>query len=1164
VRPPGRESRRLPLFSPIALLAALALAGCRGSGSAAGLGYSPAGSFAVQGINVQEGTIWQLNRAIRIEFNHPVDPLTLNFGSVRIRGLTGLASQTPVTGTFEIAAEDQGRVVIFRPNCPRSDTLDDGGLLPGGFDYEVSVATSGESAIALRDSAGRPLERGIRRTFRTPSPPAEPLFLDESPAPPILLQTRFPVGLNLLSVPDPVVELVFDQSIDPRSTNLNLDEIALYYADGVAGTAGESDFPPENRVPGRLVLLDNCGVGGATVHYLITGVLPPGRRLRLVVKNTFSDLVGQSNVGDQMPPDHLTPTLAEFYADPSFGAAELTADEFRDGFEQSAWLDLEEPLPLPNALWQPGSVSGALVFPGIFVAEDQDLILLAGVSELNTDGVLTFTDDEGRPHVNNQGVLNVDDVRIEAGATLRCIGRNPLVIYATGDVVINGLLDVSGFNAIWPSSLNSPQFTEGGAAGVCGGGQGGDSSWANVTETPRGETGDGPFSITHGGGQGGEGSWQDADASALNTQGLMRIMAAGGGGGGFARTLNHSILFNQWPLEWRPTSVDDAGPDHDAVKHPRWNIVWNPDTDSPAYGAEDGRRAPSIDNTAPPTNPGSTGLYGMEDLAVDTVPAPETSGANLDPAWTSGDVPPYNYGHPTFGPDGGRAGPPIFVRDDDLFDDFWGIRLAADGSTVRGELLAPWAGAGGGGGGDSCLIERGTAPTLREVLPLRPFNKSPGAGSSGWTDYHKGAGGGGGGGQLLVFALGDIEVGAAARVKANGGYGWSGNSLTGVNWTISGSGAGAGGHVVLHTNSRLDLSAIAIGSASNASQIGNLTAANVVQSFGGRRGWAAPILNNNDGNDDFMASRGGAGGNGVIQIHVADPDRDIVWPPAAANGIRDYLGDPVDPDRLEEILALFARPNPFALIPFFHSRTMVQSRWIDSGLAGLRTSADPDPAAWDFPRFADALLGFGGQDLTTGRILATNGRVIPLHTVATGATTAATFGSYEMVVPGATAFFAPLWLRNPALLIGYDLLPDAGGSLTFEVVGAAYDRDADVLRLQSRLADGPLVFALNAENPVWSVRAKFLRLEAAGVKDSVPSNVEVRIEFQGARPEAAGSNLPGTPLPGVNEWTSDFAALDGCRFFRWRAILDSDAQRTGYLPTAPQPSLDYLKIPFVW
>lgn len=1142
----------------------LVLAGCKGAGGLDADGRPTAGALVVTGVNVRDGDVWQLNRTLRIEFNHPLDPTSISFGTVRIRGLSGAAAARPVIGTFELPEADGGRVLLFRPTCPRADELDDGGLLPGGFEYELSIPTSAENPTALRDLSGRRLERGLRRTFRTPAPPTEPLFLDDLATPPVLLEARFPTGLNLFSIPDPIVELHFDQSVDPRSVNLSTNRVILHYASGVVGSPGELDFPDANVVPGALVLRENCGSGGGVVEYRITGVLPPNRRLRLTVRRDFVDLVGQAPVGDQVPPDHVTPSLAEFYADPSFGTAEPTADEFRDGFETTAWLALDEALPLPAATWQSGSLTGQLSFPGNFVPEDQDLILLAGNSILITDTSVPFTDGTGRQHVVDRGVLRVNDVTIAAGATLRCYGTNPLVIYATGKVTIDGTLDLSGFNGRWPTSLNSPQFTEGGAAGACGGGQGGDACWAGLTETARGETGDGPFGITHGGGQGGEGGWQDDAIGNLTTSVLMRQMVGGGGGGGFARTLNQSVLFDQWPTtpDFKPTSTDDAGPDHNPVRHPQRHVVWTPDPNSPAYGAEDGLRAPTIDNNLPESAPGSVGLFGMEDLAVDRQPAPETT-ASVDPAWTTGTVPPFDYGNPTDGPDGGRAGPAIFQADGNLDDDFWGVRLNADGSTSRGELLAPWAGAGGGGGGDSCTIVR-TQATLREDIPLRPFVKTPGGGGAGWTGYHKGAAGGGGGGQLLLFALGDVKLGAAARLKANGGVGYCGEALTGVTWTMSGSGGGAGGHLVLHTNGRLDLSEIQVGTASNASQIGNLTPAHTVQAFGGRRGWAAPVLTNTDGNDDFQFSRGGSGANGVIQVHVADPARDVAWPSAANAGIREYLGDPVDPDRLEEILALFATPQPYALVPFFHTRTMAQSQWLDTGLAGLRSSADPDPQQWTLPDYADALLAFAGVDTSDGRVLTTASKVTPLAEIATAATSAAAFDSFEMSVPAASSHFDPLWLRNPALMIGYDLLPDAAGSLTFEIVGGSYERANDLLRLQTRPSDGPLTFALNPGRPTWAIRAKFFRLESSGVKDFMPANVAVRFEFQGARPDGNGTDEPGTPIPGPNDWTSDLALLDGCRFFRWRVILDADALRDGFSPTQPQPSLDYLKLPFVW
>lgn len=1169
------------------LLSALVLGSlpaCKGGsssvgGSGNGNPYNPTGEFTVLGLNILEGQVWQLNRPIRIEFNHPLDPSSVNFSSIQIRSTHASATGHPVTGTFSLAPNEDGRVLVFRPTCPTDNANSNGAFLPGGIGYEITMPVGSTSGEVLRDTSNRPLSKSLRRSFVTPRPPAEPLFLDLNPGAASITEVVFPTGLNLFTMPDPVIQIQFNQAIDGRPSNLNTERLFLLYSAGVIGSGSEDTFPATNKLPGTLVLVENCTESGALVHFVVSGLLPPNRKLRLQMTNVFRDIVGLTNVEDMLWEPHVTPTLSEIYADPSWAESSETVDEFRDDFTTTAFLDADAEVPLPFATYGPGYVAASFEFGGTYTGKD--FTISTPYRELYTDSTQPFTDDAGVQHVLNNGVLNVEDFTINQNAVLRCRGKVPLVVYATGTVTINGELNLSGNNAKWPSSLQSPQFSESGANGECGGGQGGDACWVGIAETPRAETGDGPFGITHAGGQGGEGVYADGKYAGGDDQNqTFRLVAGGGGGGGFARTLNETPYWSKWPQgqDWKPVGVDNAGPDHQASRHPQWDVVWVPDPDSPAYGAEDGVRGTSADNTVDPGASTYSGGYGIEDLQKDPDVTPSELGSNLDPAWTTGTEPAFDFGNPTLGPDLGRGGPAVFVKDGDLKDDFWGRRLNANGTVSVGELLSPWAGSGGGGGGDSVAVNR---PDLDGVagpdpiplyIPLNPFQRSFGGNTTGWVKYRKGAAGGGGGGQCLIFSIGSIKLGALGKVSCSGGVGFSGESVIYTDNGVSGSGGGSGGHVVLHSASGLDLSAFSIGSASNAGQFTNLTppaAGEPVQAFGGRRGWSCPnhlpkVGSVDDGNGDFRIGRGGGGANGVIQIHVPDPLNDIVWPAAAAAGIKDYIGDPVNTDKLEEALALFTAPTAYALIPFFASSSMAQSEWIDTGLAGLRLSPNQTPGSWVYPDYASTLHRFGGTANATGLVNVTNEQVDLLPVIATGSTLAVTFDAYELTVPAASLIFDAKYLRNPELLVGFDVFPKAAGTKAFQVVGAEYQRAADRLRVQTRVSDTPMTFEVDPNSPTWNIRAKFFRIETTGTRDRLPSNATIKIEFQGANESAAGSNEPGTPFPGATDWTSKLSDLKGYRWIRWRMTFDLDAQSTGADLNTPRPLVDYLKLPFVW
>ena len=1169
------------------LLSALGAAGCSGGGSDDGGGV---GQFKALNTNVEDGVAWELNRPIRIEFNHRLDPASVSFGSVLIRPLDNAILGHPVTGSFELEPGSGDRVLIFRPSCPTNQDNDNGGFVPGGYRYELTLPTQEDFAgTVLRDVSGRPLSVGLTRRFRTPIPPGEPLFLDPLPTPPRFVSVDWPQGLNLFTAPDPLLRIAIDQPVDGGSDNLNTDNVFVLYSDGEIGQSGQNDFPDENRVPGILVLGANCTSVGAELLFQVSGLLPPHRRLRLVMENTFRDLAGQTNLARvNWSPDHETPSLAQLYRDPTWQESELAVDEFRDSFDSALYVAGAEELTLPPAAVADGEVTAGFDFPGRFVTEDADVFVQYCSSlEIFTDGSTLFADSLGNTFTVQNGVLYVDDFKIEPGATLRGRGRSPLVIYATGDVTIDGVLDASGNHSHWPTSLDSPQFPEGGALGECGGGQGGDASQITSAETPRGEAGDGPFGLLLSGGGGGEGGFQQAEfrdqkpavVGTLFDQRYKdaRIIAGGGAGGTFTMLVNPSITWTRWTGFEDPGTFDDAGPDHKEEEHPGFDPL-------AVRGGEDGMRGSSFESRGPYQPGWPEGVYGMEDESVDTI---AYDGSTTDPPggdsflWQSIWIDPTTmsedqlFGDPSAGPDAGITNRTIFSFDPaqpeaSTREDFWGRRVNPDGTVTVGELLAPWAGYGGGASGDIEVLKRtdpvsGTLRPITDLFPDVPFRTNS-VSPPGW--YYKGAPGGGGGGQLLILAIGTVKIGAIGLIKANGGIGHGGESDIYTYSQVSGSGGGSGGHIVVHSATEIDLSAIDVGTANNASQVADLTPKDVVQAIGGRRGWSmagiCSISNTPtcecdcDGNGDYMIGRGGAGGPGLITWHVPEPLENIRWHSRSDDGILDYIttdSGALDPVALETVLDLYSAPHPYALIPFFSSTSQAQSVWIDTGLAGLRRDPEgqglsPD---WDNP-----LLQFQGVD-AQGNVLRSNGRVTPLGNVASGSSGAVGFGAFELSIPAASSYFGASFLRTPEALIGYDVAPRAEvqNSPGFEIVAATYDRGADTMLLSTRNSDGPMTFSVGA---TWAVRAKFFRIETSGLRDALPNSTNLVIEFQGADDPAD----PATILPGPSAWTADLGLLLGKRFVRWRMTFDIDNQDQGVDLNNPRPSVDYIKIPFVW
>jgi len=1149
-------------------------------------------SFEVTASNLATGDTWLLNRPIRIYFNNAVDKNSVNFSSVTIRPTDANNLTNPVTGTFTLIADEEGRKdhgIEFVAACPTNLANDNGGLVPGARNYEIFLPTQGQGGnTVLRDTEGRQLSIGLTRTFRTPAI-GDDFFSDTALGPPAFVTVGLPENLGLLSGEQAVIDVVFDQSIDPSPTNLGPDRLFVQYANS------NGLFPPTgNVVAGTWLVVENCG-DGATLEFRVSGVLLPGRLLRVVMTSNFLDLGGLANATQIVSQEVAMPTLAETFANgpAGFDEDDVVFDGYRDDFLSTANLDLEADLPQPQATIRADIITARFEFPGEPVDPADNFVVTTaqGFLEIDTTTSKQISDGLGRVFTVNGGILNVNDFTVEAGATLRAVGTNPLIIYVNGEVEIFGTVDASGFNASVPDGGSfHPELVVAGAMGVLGGGQGGDASTTVDNYTIRGEAGDGPFGATRQGGKGGEGGYTQDRAQAAVGGGATfadreHLVAGGGGGGGFAVGHTDSVTFDAWGANENPTTFDNAGPDLRQTRHTIFNATLDPEVfftgaEAGLRGSAVGSQLPEIDATLPPH-----GVHGYEDLASDT--DPEDFANDWDPAQTGGAI-TFDYGNPTAGPDGGAGGPARFT-DGDASNDFYGQRyfwdgVAASPTLVTGELLAPSAGSGGGASGDLQTLVR----YLDNNLDMLPDTLS-----AHWPDvnfpfggtgrYFRGAGGGGGGGQIQIMALGTITIGPSAIFKANGGNGSGGESVIeggslGTTTQVSGSGAGSGGHIILQTATGLNLAQIPVGTAGNpavpATFFNNLVETNVIQAIGGRRGWAMSDLtsglagaeNGDDGNGPFNVGRGGAGASGVVQIHVPDPLTDITYHATVDAAFKLFvtgndLTNPIISDRQDQILALYAKPQPFTLVPFFSPQSQVQSDWIDSGLAGLRNPAN---GTGPFPDYNDPTYGFAGIDPATGLVLTTGNQVAAGAIVGSdGGAGTASFTNYTMTVTSPSSSFPAFLLRNPNLMKGYEIVADVAEGSRFEIVAATYQASPERLVLTTRVSNGPM--ALVASNN-WVVREKFFGISTTDTLDRLPASASVRVQFQGTDETTPGSNEPDPDS--ATAWTGDgtttLTDLKGKRFIRYRVTFDIDALNSGATLDKEKPALLYLTTGYGW
>lgn len=134
---------------------------------------------------------------------------------------------------------------------------------------------------------------------------------------------------------------------------------------------------------------------------------------------------------------------------------------------------------------------------------------------------------DGAYHATTSGTLaggtyNYSSFIIDAGVVIQATGTQPLLIYVTGDVIINGQLSVNGA----PGSDGITYVVGGpGAFGVAGGGNGGDGSFASGAGPIPGMDGTGSGFGTLGDG------WSGGGGAGHEAMGLSSGSSFGGYGG---------------------------------------------------------------------------------------------------------------------------------------------------------------------------------------------------------------------------------------------------------------------------------------------------------------------------------------------------------------------------------------------------------------------------------------------------------------------------------------------------------------------------------------------------------------------------------------------------------------------------------------------------------
>ena len=564
---------RARLVFTLALLGGV-VASCTGSSGGSGGGGATAG-FQLERISVRNNEVWEINREIEFEFTQEVDFSTVSSNTLNIETQSGL----PATGSFSFKQSDTDgdgvldttdrKTIVWQPNCPLLSDRSDAGLRSDGSTYVIKVVgRSSGTQNTLRSAGGSPLQVTQTRRFKTPdSTEINTIFLDTAFGPPTpVVRTKGSLVTDSISYvqvggnADPTARIFFEfdpvtQTFDiepgpnaPATVPLNLysdpaSEVALFleFNQPVSSdTVNISDrrlileFKDAagvwHPIDTDVTLISNCSGAGATVRLRPVGVLPASSEVRAVVLPGFQDIVGQTSLtainGFSVAPTR--PLAFGSLMNPTDGA-----DEFIEDFDFDDFEDDEVLFDTPAALWKDGSLESAFDFTGTggpgtnfdwyvkagetFVFDTSSTVITGGPNGLRDTSV-----------VATGGVVDVRDLVIEQGGTLRVQGNNTMLVNATGTVQIDGILNVSGFNAKDVDSVNTGDQPVTGGAGVAGSGSGGSASENIKTSTALGGRGKGPFGEKNTGGYGGESGFADVKL------GKDARRPGGGGGGRFA------------------------------------------------------------------------------------------------------------------------------------------------------------------------------------------------------------------------------------------------------------------------------------------------------------------------------------------------------------------------------------------------------------------------------------------------------------------------------------------------------------------------------------------------------------------------------------------------------------------------------------------------------
>ncbi len=824
----ARTSSRTRSLGLPALGLALLLSGCSGGGGGGG------GAFYIESCTLGCGNgvggnqvsceIVNVGRNLEISllFSEPVDAGSLNNSTVQI--INSTTSQVP---PFNYSIDPNNpRRLIARPNLAFDSLGNPVFALGPDETFEVTIPglSQGDLGPFVRSAGGRPNLSRLKCTIRTtegivdavPGAPTVSVFVDTLAANNVPAQNAFNVKLSS------TVRMVFNDIMNPAtlanpSTNQATFVTAKIDTDGNIATTNDQ-VPIDGSYVWSIdfALLRTTLTFTPAVGFPSRGSNPAApRRIVMDLPANVTDLVGNGlgNPGKVVFTPEFVPFSPVTLPDDD-GESFVNTDNENTSESGASWGAAS--LGGVAGRLSAGRTGGSGRLGSLVVDNGQTVVLDTdsqefplpgqtwGLLDNSLEGDYDPLDPSTWPRITvTDGAFEFTSLVIQSGGRLVLTGSNPGRVYSRGDLVVNGVLDVSGETPVPHQSndwkgLNS-NVIFGGAGGAGGpsagsGGKGGDrydtagfdtggtSGFPNATT---GTTGNIAF-------PGNPPDNPGIDNRGADGSGVGGAFSTGGLGGAFyppnmprTNLINSATPANIGDLAFVVLTIG-------TTNECRVPMVGGPGSGG-AYALDGGSAAPA--------SPHATAQSATGQPLLPSAPAPTPGGDNSSialeaPGQAIRRALNYEQNNLLGGSGGGGGGMHI-----------WGTRTAATSNCFSSSIFPFWdhSAAGGGGGGGAVQVSSGRSIVVNGVI-----DASGGAGGSatnlnapisfcaqpGTTNAHTvepqisncgsfaAPGGGGSGGAVKLKARTIVTSALGGRINVRGGVGG-----VGVGGSVGGAGS---------------------------------------------------------------------------------------------------------------------------------------------------------------------------------------------------------------------------------------------------------------------------------------------------------------------------------------------------------------------------------------